>query len=62
MRELGENVCLKNTTKKMHCTVNYIINLINFQNANELIKGPELIELPLISWLSTIAALSIDPY
>lgn len=48
--------------KKMHCTVNYIINLINFQNANELIKGPELIELPLISWLSTIPALWIDPY
>lgn len=50
-------VCLANTEIKMHCTANYIINLINFQNANQLIKGPELIELPLISWLSTIAAL-----
>lgn len=56
------DVFLAGAERTMHCAVNYIINLINSKNANELIKGPELIELPLISWISSIPALWIHPY
>lgn len=59
---VGAYVSLTNTKEKMNCTFNHIINSFNSRHVNALIKGSQLIELPLISWRSTIAVVWLYPY